>query len=104
MQRKTFVWLVLVLGGCHFLVSLLIVPLTLLTGDVLPSGSVKSMLMGGLHFLTKVFYYPIMAYALYPRHWFPGSWITIPILVNSLLCGFLLACVVLGAWRMRSAK
>ena len=104
MQKKPFVWLVLVLGGCHFLVSLLIVPLTLWTGDVLSSGTLKSILMGGLHFLTKVFYYPILSFALYPRHWFPGSWITVPILVNSLLCGFLLACIAFGLWRIRSTR
>ena len=98
MQAKQFVGLGLIVAGCHFLACLTIVPFTLWIGEVLSAGTAKKTLMGGLHFLTKFLYYPILSYALYPRHWFPGSWITIPILVNSMIWGLALAGLVM-AWR-----
>ena len=104
MKLKSFLGLAVALGGCHFLASQLIVPFTLWCGDALSAGTVKNTLMGALHFLTKLLYYPILSHALYPRHWFPGTWIFIPILINSLLCGFLLACVVFGWRRIRSGR
>ena len=101
MKNKSFVLRGLALGGCHFLSSLLVVPLTLRIGEFLTAGQAKGMLMGALHFLTKILYFPILSLALYPRHWFPGPWITIPILANSLLWGMLLAGVGIGLRRFR---
>ena len=40
--------------------------------------------------LTKVLYFPVVTLGLYPRRWFPGAWITAPILANSLLWGLFL--------------
>lgn len=103
MRTTPLVWLGLVSGGCHFLASLLIVPLTLRMGEVLTAGAVKTTLMGALHALTRILYYPILGLAFYPRHWFPGSWITIPILINSLLWAVLFTMVVAAWRRLRSA-
>ena len=47
-----------------------------------------------LHLATRVLYFPVIGLGLYPRHWFPGPWITVPILVNSLLWGAFLAAIV----------
>lgn len=101
MKRTPFVWLGLALGTCHFLSSLLVVPLTLWIGESFVAGPAKNIIMGGLHFLTRILYFPILGLALYPRHWFPGLWITIPIVVNSLFLGMLLARVVIGLRRIR---
>jgi hypothetical protein len=101
MRRKPIILLGLALGGAHFLSSLLIVPLTLWIGELTITSPTKSVLMGVLHFLTRILYFPILGLALYPRHWFPGPWITIPIVVNSLLWGMLLAGVVIGLRRIR---
>lgn len=86
------------------MVSLLIVPITLRAGDALAAGSAKTALMTVLHGLTKVFYYPLLGHALYPRHWFPGAWITVVILFNSVLVGALLAGVVAGCRRVRACR
>ena len=83
----------MILGGCHFAASMLIVPLTLHAGEIFTAGTGRNLLMEVLHFLTRVLYFPILGLALYPRHWFPGPWIFIPILINSMLWGLLLACV-----------
>ena len=101
MKRKSLIWFGLVVGGCHLLASLLVVPLTLWVGEFLMAGQAKNMLLGVSYFLTRILYFPILGLALYPRYWFPGQWITIPILVNSMLWGMLLTGVVIGLRRIR---
>ncbi|MGD9331383.1 MAG: hypothetical protein PVJ53_08725 [Desulfobacterales bacterium] len=95
-------WRPLVCGGIltvsHFLASLLIIPLTLRVGESLAGGSADSWVYALLTLVTKILYFPLMALALYPRHWFPGHLITIPIAVNSLLWGGALT-VVMVVWR-----
>lgn len=34
---------------------------------------------------AKVLYFPVVSLSLFPRAWFPGGWIALPILVNSLV-------------------
>ncbi len=34
---------------------------------------------------AKVLYFPVVSLSLFPRAWFPGGWIAVPILVNSLI-------------------
>ena len=94
-MKIKFPVLSLVLSGCHFLISTTIVPFTLWMGNVDLPPTVKETILELLHFGTKVFYFPILGFALYPRHWFPGPWIYVPILLNSLLWGILIACSVL---------
>jgi len=50
---------------------------------------------------SKVLYFPLISMALYPRSLFPGSYIQIPILVNSLLWG---VCLVLIWVLVRSKR
>ncbi|MBL0713955.1 MAG: hypothetical protein JJV98_09645 [Desulfosarcina sp.] len=75
----------LVWAAVHFLASVLIVPATL------KAGAAGSGITGLLTWLTKILYFPVLALALYPRHWFPGYWIYVPIVLNSLLWGLFLA-------------
>lgn len=89
-----FLTLSILLGGCHCLISMAIVPLTLWVGNSFPATPVKNQLLFFLHFGTKVFYFPIVSLALYPRHWFPGPWIYVPVIVNSLLWGFLIGSII----------
>ncbi|MGD8958356.1 MAG: hypothetical protein PVI27_00810 [Desulfobacteraceae bacterium] len=34
---------------------------------------------------AKVLYFPVVSLSLFPRAWFPGGWIALPILINSLV-------------------
>jgi hypothetical protein len=34
---------------------------------------------------AKVLYFPVVSLSLFPRAWFPGGWIAVPVLVNSLV-------------------
>ena len=102
-SARPIIWGMLLATG-HFLASLGIVPLTLKVGGLMGGGWGNSWLYGLLTLATKVLYFPILALALYPRHWFPGELITIPIAVNSLLWGIALALVVFirRRWQTRS--
>jgi hypothetical protein len=86
----------------HFLACLAVVPLTLRVGGALPGGASDSFFYGLLALLTKILYFPILALALYPRHWFPGQMITIPIAFNSLLWGLALALLLAGKRRLKA--
>jgi hypothetical protein len=102
--RSGFASLGLGLAGVHFFLSWGIVPLTLAAGRTLPDGMLKSLFIGGLVAITKALYFPILALALYPRIWFPGHWIYVPVAVNSLLWGLVLAVAVVGLRRLRPAR
>jgi hypothetical protein len=91
-----------VLTVVHFGASLLIVPLTLKVGEALADKAVHAFGYGLLTLATKILYFPILAMALYPRHWFPGQLITIPIAVNSLLWGVSLALLMVIGRHLRS--
>jgi hypothetical protein len=86
---------VLVWAAVHMLACILVVPMTLKTG------AAGLGITGVLTQLTKVLYFPVIGLALYPRHWFPGNWIYIPIALNSLLWGLFLALSLLLARRLR---
>ncbi len=78
----------------HFLACTLIVPATL------KAGAAGSGITGLLTLLTKILYFPILGLALYPRHWFPGHWIYVPIALNSMVWGVGLAAVIHLALRL----
>ena len=92
----------LMLAAVHFVLSLGIVPLTLKIGSLVPAGTAHSLFYTMLALATRILYFPILSLALYPRHWFPGNWITIPIALNSLLWGAGLALVLAIGRRLRS--
>jgi hypothetical protein len=53
-----------------------------------------------LGILSKVLYFPVVSLVLYPRGLFPGSWILLPVAVNSLLWGL----AVWAVWQLRHKK
>lgn len=91
MRVNRFAAAAALVGGLHFGLSALVVPLTLRAGEALAAGRLRDLAMGGLVGATKVLYTPLLALGLYPRHWFPGDWIYVPIGANSLLWGLALA-------------
>jgi hypothetical protein len=95
-----------VLAVSHFIASLSIIPLTLRVGEALAGGAADSISYGLLTLATKWLYFPILAMALYPRHWFPGNLIAIPIAINSLLWGgvCVLGLVVGRYWQTRRRR
>jgi len=53
-----------------------------------------------LGLLSKALYFPVITLALYPRGFFPGNWILVPMAANSLLWGL----AVWIVWRLLHQK
>jgi hypothetical protein len=70
----------------HFGLSNLILPLTMaLTARA--AGTLDGTGFGVILLvrLTKLLHLPLVTLALYPREWFPGSWVYVPMALNSLI-------------------
>jgi hypothetical protein len=91
MRARVFVRHTTVWTAIHLLASILVVPATL------KAGAAGMGITAALTWLTKILYFPVLGLALYPRHWFPGHLIYLPIAFNSLLWGVFLAAVQLIA-------
>ncbi len=77
-------WIVIAI--IHFGLSQLIIPATVVltrqsTGA--PEGAVLTITL--LVRATKLLHFPLVTLALYPREWFPGNWIYLPMAANSLI-------------------
>ena len=82
---------ILAIGAAHFVLAKIIVAITMQMGMFAADSSQATGVIG--HFLvwfTRVLYFPIISLSLYSRQWFPGNWIFIPMVANSLLWGIVL--------------
>jgi len=76
----------IVIAVIHFGLSNLILPLTLaLTKQAAATPEGTGMAVALLVRATKLLHFPLVTMALYPREWFPGEWIYVPMAVNSLI-------------------
>jgi len=85
-RSGAFIWLVAAL--IHFGTSNLIMPLTIALvkpASVAPEGTGITVTL--LVRLTKLLHFPLVTLALYPREWFPGNWVYLPMAANSLIWG-----------------
>ncbi len=77
-------WLVVAL--LHFGLSNLILPLTTtLTAWAVAATDGPGFGVTLLVRLTKLLHLPLVTLALYPREWFPGGWVCVPMALNSLI-------------------
>lgn len=80
-------WLTwIVIAIIHFGLSQLIIPATMAltrqsTGTPEGTGLAVTLLVRA----TKLLHFPVVTLALYPREWFPGNWVYVPMAVNSLI-------------------
>ena len=56
-----------------------------------------------LMIISKVLYFPVMSLAWYPRRFFPGNFILIPLFINSLVWAVVLYLIFLAIKRWRTA-
>jgi hypothetical protein len=73
----------------HFGLSNLILPITMaLTAQAAgtPDGPGTSVTL--LVRATKLLHFPLVTLALYPREWFPGDWVYVPLALNSVIWAF----------------
>jgi hypothetical protein len=88
LRHKTMIWLAI--AGLHFLTSRIIIAATLALTEPAagaPDGPATAVIL--LVRLTKLLHFPLITLALYPREWFPGNWIAVPMALNSAIwsCG-----------------
>jgi hypothetical protein len=70
----------------HFGLSNLILPLTLaLAAQAAGTADGPGMAVTLLVRVTRLLHFPLVTLALYPREWFPGNWVYVPMAVNSLI-------------------
>lgn len=70
----------------HFGLSQLIIPVTMvLTKRSAGTPEGAGMPINLLVHLTQLLHFPLITLALYPREWFPGNWIYLPMAANSLI-------------------
>jgi hypothetical protein len=82
--RKALMWLVF--AAMHYGLSLLIVPATVaVTRQAAGIAEGTDLAVTLLVRLTRLLHFPLVTLALYPREWFPGNWIHVPIALNSMV-------------------
>jgi hypothetical protein len=83
-MKKSVIFLSIALT--HFGLSVLIMPLTMsVAGALNAAQSMPTIFMQTLVAATRILHCPVISLSWYSRRWFPGDWIRIPILINSLL-------------------
>jgi hypothetical protein len=85
-KRRKLTWAVVAI--VHFGLSNLILPLTAAVAEraaSVPEGPGLAVLL--LVRATRLLHFPLVTLALYPREWFPGDWVYLPMAANSLVWG-----------------
>ncbi|MDZ7580497.1 MAG: hypothetical protein U5R30_07730 [Deltaproteobacteria bacterium] len=101
MIRKTS--LVLGIAAVHFIMAKIIVAFTMQMG-MFATGSDRAAESMGRFMVeaTRVLYFPVITLSLYSRNWFPGNWLLVPVVVNSLLWGIAIYGLIHCLKRVRS--
>ncbi len=82
---KKFVIIVLI-ALIHFGSSLLIIAISMSVATAMnPVSAEPTFGFRILVVATRIIHFPIISLSLYSRQWFPGNWIYVPMLVNSLI-------------------
>lgn len=89
MLRKSS--LIIAIATAHFVIAKIIVALTMQMGMFSADGNRATGFIGHvLVWITRGLYFPVISLSLYSRQWFPGNWIYVPMVANSLLWGITL--------------
>ena len=82
MQKFLFV---VSIGVIHFAACKGVTGLTFWVTGIDPSSLALQWLTQILVWLTRILYFPVLTLSLYKREWFPGEWVLIPMVLNSLI-------------------
>ena len=87
-MKNIFIIAVIAVTHAVFTKIVSMITLSVVTANVneLQMSSIGRWLM----ILSKVLYFPVITLAWYPRQFFPGNFIVIPLFVNSLLWGLVI--------------
>jgi len=82
-MKKVFIILAIAVVHLVFTKVISIITLSVVTANV--HESQLPFLGRSLMVVSKVLYFPVFTFALYPRQFFPGNFVIIPLFINSLL-------------------
>jgi hypothetical protein len=98
-MKKSVIFLFI--ASIHFGLSVLIIPMTMsVAGALNASQSMPTIGLQTLVAATRILHFPIISLSWYSRHWFPGDWIRVPILINSFLWAGGICFLVVGYKKM----
>jgi hypothetical protein len=81
---KMLLWLIFAMA--HYGLTQLIVPVTMaVTKQAAGTPEGPGLAATLLVRVTKLLHFPLVTLAVYPREWFPGDWVHVPIVLNSLI-------------------
>jgi len=101
MNRKASI--VVGIAAVHFIATKIIIALTMQMGMFAAGSSSAAGYLGDtLVWVTRVLFFPIITLSLYSRKWFPGDWIYVPVVINSLLWGITIYGLICLLKRFRS--
>jgi hypothetical protein len=101
MIQKTSI--VVGIAAVHFIATKIIIALTMQMGMFAAGSSRAAGYLGDtLVWVTRVLFFPIITLSLYSRKWFPGDWIYVPVVINSLLWGIMIYGLICLLKRLRS--
>ena len=87
-MKKVFIILAIAVVHLVFTKVISIIALAVVTANV--HESQLPFLGRSLMVMSKVLYFPVFTFALYPRQFFPGNFVMIPLFINSLLWALLI--------------
>ena len=82
-MKKIFAILAIAVVHAFFTKIISMAALSVITGDV--HERQLSVIGRSLMLLSKVLYFPVFTFALYPRQFFPGNFVVVPLFINSLI-------------------
>ena len=91
------------IAAVHFIAAKIIIALTMQMGMFAAGSSRAAGYLGDtLVWVTRVLFFPVITLSLYSRKWFPGDWIYVPVVINSLLWGITIYGLICLLKRFRS--
>jgi hypothetical protein len=91
-MRKYFTILVIAVVHCTVTKIISTITLSVITANV---HTPQMPVMGRLFmWISKVLYFPVITMAFYPRQFFPGNLVIVPLFINSLLWALMIYVVV----------
>ena len=93
--------LILLISGVHLFLCKLISVWVLAQSSAAAFEGAPSFATTALVWTARILYFPIVTLAVFPREYFPGLLVNVPIVLNSLIWGGILGMMVLVVFKRR---
>jgi hypothetical protein len=101
-MKKTLIILVIAAAHSVFTKFASMITLSVFTANV--DKTQMSFIGRGMMMLSKVLYFPVITLAWYPRQFFPGNYVVIPLFINSLLWALAIYALLILIKRIFAAR